>query len=74
LLITAGHDDDGERPRRRHGGRKQAHRYGRKPKAEHALDEAGEHEHGGDQNQEWLELGHGDTLTHVEFGHNVEVT
>ena len=46
-----GHDDDGERVRRRHRDREQAHRHRRQAEPDHALDETREQEHRGDENQ-----------------------
>ena len=67
-----GHDDDGERVRRRHGDREQAHRHRRQAKPDHALDEAREQEGGGDQNQQRFE--HASTLTDRRRRHNLQVT
>ena len=66
------HDDDGERLRRRHGHREQAHRHRRQAKPDHALDEAGEQEGGGDEKQERVD--HRCTLTDRRYRHNLEIT
>jgi hypothetical protein len=68
------HDDDGERVARRHRGGEQAHRYRGQAEPDHALDEARQQEHGGDEQQEGVQFRHIPRLTHAGRSHNVEVT
>ncbi|MGY3076680.1 hypothetical protein ACVWZZ_003051 [Bradyrhizobium sp. LM6.10] len=67
-----GHDHDGDRAARCHAHGEQAHGHGRQSEADHALDESGDQEDGGDENEERVD--HICTLTEAAPGHNLEVT